>query len=123
MIKSIATSGRWLTMSGNSPSSFYIPPGASGAGMMRWNPNMSTIEVNDGTSWKTLDMTHAYLDLSPDADEILTWAKKRMNEEKEWEALATTNPAVKIALENLNKAREQLSITAHLSKEHEKTTS
>lgn len=123
MIKSIGTSGRWLTMTGNSAMTPYIPPGANGAGMMRWNPSMNCIEVNDGNSWKMLDMTSAYIDVSPDADQVLSWAKKRMEEEREWERLADTNPAVKIALENLNKAREQLTITAHLSKEHEKTTS
>jgi hypothetical protein len=37
--------------------------------------------------------------------------------------LANENQAVKIALENLNKARHQLDITAKLAREYEQTTS
>lgn len=119
MIKSIGTSGRWLTMTGNTSPTPYIPPGAMGAGMMRWNSNMNCIEVNDGNSWKILDTTHAYLDLTPEADAILSWAKKRMEEEKEWALLAENHPAIKIALENLNKAQEQLKATVILSKDYQ----
>ncbi len=30
----------------------YISPGASGAGMLRWNSGMNCMEVNDGNSWQ-----------------------------------------------------------------------
>jgi hypothetical protein len=40
-----------------------------------------------------------------------------MMEEAKIEKLALENAAVKIALENVKKAQEQLKITAHLAKE------
>jgi hypothetical protein len=46
-----------------------------------------------------------------------------MAEESEWEKLATTNGAVKIALENMKTAKQQLDITAKLVKDHNETTS
>ena len=42
---------------------------------------------------------------------------KRMAEEREWQHLAETSSAVKIALENLEKAKQQLKVTATLAKE------
>ena len=42
---------------------------------------------------------------------------------KEYENLAKTNQAVKIALDNLEQARQQLNITATLAREYEQTTS
>ena len=122
MIKSVATSGRWLTMDGNSPSGPYIPQGNAGSGMVRWSPALNCFEVNDGSNWQTLQMSNIFIDLNYEANEILTWAKKRMQEEQAWERSAQTNPSIKMALDNLNKAKEQLRIISHLTTEHEKTT-
>jgi hypothetical protein len=44
---------------------------------------------------------------------LLNWANLKMAEESEWEKLAKTNDAVKIALENMKKAKQQLDITAN----------
>jgi hypothetical protein len=46
-----------------------------------------------------------------------------MEKEQEWQKLAESNKAVKIALDNLEEARRQLSITAELAREYEQTTS
>ena len=46
-----------------------------------------------------------------------------MEEEKEWKALAEKNQAVKIALDNLEQARQQVDIIAKLAREYETTTS
>ena len=97
----------------------YISPGSVGAGMLRWNPNMNCIEVNDGSIWKTLDMGYATVGLSSEAESLLDWAKVKMQEEQEMKRLSETQPAVKIALENLNKAQEQLKATIILSKEYQ----
>jgi hypothetical protein len=39
-----------------------------------------------------------------------------------WQSLAKDNKAVKIALDNLEQARQQLDITAKLSREYETTS-
>jgi hypothetical protein len=119
MIKGISPTGKYMYINGGVAGSAYISPGAVGAGMMRWNPNMNCIEVNDGNSWKTLDMGYASVGLSPEAESLLDWAKLKMQEEQEMKHLAQDHPAVKIALENLNKAQEQLQATVILSKDYQ----
>ena len=69
--------------------------------------------------WKTLDMSYATVGLSLEAESLLDWAKEKRNEELEFERMSKDHPAVKIALENLNKAQQQLKATAILSKEHQ----
>jgi len=126
MIKGINAQGSFITVSGGTVSSTYISPGSAGAGMLRWNPNMNCMEVNDGSVWKTLESSYASVSLTPEAESILLWARRKMEEDRMIESLQDDHPAVKIAKENLNKAKEaalraeqQLKATVTLSKEHE----
>jgi hypothetical protein len=126
MIKGINAQGSFITVSGGTVSSTYISPGSAGAGMLRWNPNMNCMEVNDGSVWKTLESSYASVSLTPEAESILLWARRKMEEDRMIESLQDDHPAVKIAKENLNKAKEaalraeqQLKATVILSKEHE----
>jgi len=119
MIKGITQSGRYTVVSGGTASNPYISPGATGAGMVRWNPNMSQLEVNDGNNWQSIAMSFASVGLTSEAESILDWARNKMREEFEMKALAEQHPAVKIALENLNKAQEQLKATVILSKDYQ----
>jgi hypothetical protein len=123
MIKGISPQGRYMYVNGGTASSTYISPGAVGAGMVRWNQNMTCFEVNDGNSWKALDMGYASVGLTPEAESLLDWAKIKMQEEQEMKRLAKDHPAVAMALENLNKSQEQLKATIILSKDYEKSTS
>ena len=122
MIKGINPNGKYITVSGGSPSSTYISPGSVGAGMIRWNSNMSCMEVNDGNIWKTIEMNYASVGLSPEAESLLDWARKKRDEEVALQALAKKNSAVKIALDNLEQAQQQLEITAHLARDYETTS-
>ena len=119
MIKGISSLGKYIEVSGGSTSNPYISPGASGAGMVRYNPNMNQLEVNDGNSWIRIDTGYASVGLSPEAEMLLDWAREKMREEQEMKTLAERHPAVAIALENLNKSQEQLKATVILSKEYE----
>jgi hypothetical protein len=123
MIKGISQQGKYMYIHGGTASSTYISPGAVGAGMIRWNSNMNCFEVNDGNVWKTLDMGYATVGLTPEAESLLDWTKEKMQEEQEMKQLAQDHPAVAIALENLNKAEDQLKATIILSKDYEKSTS
>jgi len=122
MIKGINPNGKYITVSGGSPSNTYISPGSVGAGMLRWNSNMSCMEVNDGNMWKTIEMNYASVGLSPEAESLLDWARKKRDEEVTLQALAKKNSAVKIALDNLEQAQQQLEITAHLARDYETTS-
>lgn len=103
----------------------YINMNAPSSGMVRYNGNTKNLEVFDGSSNVWLQMYGQNADIQLSGDVLLTvnWAKKKIAEETEWEKLAETNDAVKIALENMKKARQQLDITAKLVKEHNETTS
>jgi hypothetical protein len=117
MIKGITQQGSFITVSNGSPSSTYISAGSVGSGIMRYNGNMNCIEVNDGSIWKQLESSYATVGLTPEAESILQWARQKRNEEIEMTALGKTHPAVKIAVENLNKAEQQLKATVILSRE------
>ena len=103
----------------------YINMNAPSSGMVRYNGNNKQLEVFDGSSnvWIQMYGQTADIQLSPQIQSVVNWAQQKMNQESEWEKLAQTNEAVKIALENMKKAREQLDITAKLVKEHNETTS
>ena len=123
MIKGITQSGRYTIVSGGHATNPYISPGSAGAGMMRWNPNMNCIEVNDGNMWKTIETSYANVGLTPEAESLLDWARQKRDEEAKLKQLAEKNSAVRIALENLEQEQQQLEITVHLSREYEQTTS
>jgi hypothetical protein len=119
MIKGISPQGKYMYVNGGAASTTYISPGSVGAGMIRWNPSMNCLEVNDGNMWKMLDMSYATVGLNAEAESLLDWARDKRNEELEFKHMAKDHPAVAIALENLNKAQQQLKATVILSKEHQ----
>jgi len=113
----------WVSTGGsNMP---HINMNAPSSGMMRWNGNNNCIEVFDGSMnlWQQMYGKTADIQLSPQIQAVINWANLKMAEESEWEKLAKTNDAVKIALENMKKAKQQLDITAKLVKDHNETTS
>lgn len=99
MIKGI-NGGRYIQVMNGFTSDPYISPGSVGAGMMRWNPNMNCMEVSDGNIWKQLGMSMPTLDLTPEATELLDWAKKKMAEEKKIDELCKKFPGLDKARAN-----------------------
>ena len=124
MISNIHASGRYMQVSGGTASTYVNGySGSQGVGNMRYNTNAQQMEVYDGNNWIQLNMSMATVGLNSEAESLLDWARKKRDEESAWESLAKDNQAVKIALDNLNKARQQLDITAKLAREYEQTTS
>ena len=126
MIANITANGSnllWVSTGGSTMP--YINMNAPSSGMMRWNGNNNSIEVFDGSTnlWQPMYGKTADIQLSPQIQAVINWANLKMAEESEWEKLAKTNDAVKIALENMKKAKQQLDITAKLVKDHNETTS
>ena len=103
----------------------HINMNAPSSGMMRWNGTSKCIEIFDVSMnlWQQMYGKTADIQISGDVQVTVNWAKKKIAEEIEWEKLAETNDAVKIALENMKKAKQQLDITAKLVKEHNESTS
>jgi len=105
MIKGI-TGGKYVMVQGGSSSDPYISPGSAGAGMMRWNPNMNCMEVNDGNMWKQLGMAYATVTLDAEAESILNWAKQERDRQRLREKRIQENPALKKAYEAILRAEE-----------------
>ena len=95
----------------------YISPGALSAGQMRYNPSSQNMEVYDGNVWQMIGGAYPTVGLTSEAESLLDWARQKRNEELEYERLASDNQAVKIAMENLENAKQQLKITAKLAKD------
>jgi hypothetical protein len=102
MIKNINSSGRYLNITSVQTTSPYISPGAHGAGMMRWNSNSGAIDVNDGNSWVTMSPGYATVELNPDAESLLEWARKKRDEELRIKALAEKHPGIRDLQEKLD---------------------
>lgn len=99
MIKSIASSSSFIQVSGGSTASPYISPGATSAGMLRYNPNTQSIEVYDGVAWLALSNSYADISLSMEADSLLRWVRDHRIKIEEEEKLRNDHPAVKNAWE------------------------
>ena len=81
------------------------------------------IEVFNGNVWQQLSSSYGTVSLDQDVLDIVQWARKKRDDELAWKNLANDNKAVKIALDNLEQARQQLDITVKLAREYEQTTS
>lgn len=123
MIGDISTSGRYMTVTGGTASTYINGySGLQGVGNMRYNTSTQRMEVFDGNNWVQINTGYASVGLTGEAESLLDWAREKRNEEMAWKALAEKNQAVKIALDHLNKAREQLDITAKLAREYDTET-
>jgi hypothetical protein len=109
MIKNI-TGGKYIMVQGGSSSDPYISPGSAGAGMMRWNPNMNCIEVNDGSMWKQLGVSYATVTLDVEAESILNWAKQERDRQRLREKRIQESPALKKAYEAIQRAEANFDI-------------
>lgn len=94
----------------------YINSSSLSAGQVRFNPNTRSMEVYDGASWVML-ASSAEVKLSPGAEEILRWSRAKMEEERNWRAMAEKNATIKDAYEKFKQAEEQLKMLQALVKE------
>jgi hypothetical protein len=119
MINSVNSSSKHLYAAGGS-SLPYVSSNMSNPcqGMVRING--TKMEVFDSQSWIEIYPSSANVGLSNEAEQAIDWAIKRMKQEKEWYELATTNEAVRIALDQLEQARTRLELTAHLARDYER---
>ena len=124
MISNVMPTGRYVQVSGGSTSTYINNySGSQGVGNMRYNTSSQRMEVFDGNNWMQLNMGSVSVGLNNEAEQALDWALKKIKQEKEWYELASNSEAVRIALDQLEQARERLELTAILARDHEQTTS
>ncbi len=122
MINTINSSSKHIYAAGGS-SLPYISYNSNNPAQGCLRINGSEMEVFDGNTWMKIYANSANVGLNSEAEAAIDWAVKRMKQEKEWYELATTNKAVRIALDQLEQAQTRLELTTILAKEHEQTTS
>ena len=121
MIKGLmGTTG--ISVGGGNTALPYVGPNANNpmTGMLRING--TEMEVFNGSSWQMLSTSYATVGLDQDVLDLVQWARKRRDEESKWYALASSNEAVRIALEQLEQAKTRLELTAILAREYETTS-
>jgi hypothetical protein len=73
--------------------------------MMRYHNQQ--VQVYDGSSWLATGSS-ANVGLSPEAEEIMAWAREKMRAEREARAMAEQYPAVADALNTVWESEQQL---------------
>jgi len=116
MIKGINSSGRYLYVNGGSPGGTYVNNygGSQGVGNVRYNTTTQQLEVFDGNNWMQLNMGYATVELTPETEALMEWARKKRDEEQRIEELAKQNATLKDAVDTLKRAQEQVHIIANL---------
>jgi hypothetical protein len=110
-----------ITVGGGNTALPYVGPNSSNpmTGMMRIHN--TELEVFNGSNWQTISSSYATERRDQDVLDIIQWARKKRQEENDWYKLASSNEAVRIALEQLEQAKTRLELTAILSREYETT--
>jgi hypothetical protein len=128
MIKGLMGKGCIVVGGGNTALPYVGPnPNNPVQGMIRINN--TDLEVFTGAGWQVINTSYATAELDTETIMLLEWARKKKREEESLSTYSHDHPAVKIAKQNLNKAKEeikrleeQLKITEILSQD-ETTTS
>ena len=125
MIKGLA-GGVGVKVSGGDTALPYIPMNHENPiqGMIRvWGTDL---QVFTGSNWTVMPSSYATVTLDNDALDVFDWVRKKMIEEEVLLSLPSDNPAIKLAIQNVNRAKqelaraeEQLKITEILSQDHE----
>ena len=118
MIKGI-TVGSGIQINNNYVSwpSFYNSVGSTGnslIGQVRYNGSSQNLEVYDGSTWLTMGSMYPTVELSPEVQSIINWARMKMAEELRIKELAAKHPTVADALAAVEKAEEQVRVVAAL---------
>jgi hypothetical protein len=127
MIKGLMGS-RGIAVNGGNTSLPYVNSNINNpmTGMIRING--TDMQVFDGSGWLTMNTSYATVELDTETLMLLEWARNKKKEEELLVTLPLDHPAVKAAIQNLNKAKlevtqleKQLKITKILA--HEESTS
>ena len=94
--------GKYIGVSGATPHTYINnQPGLQGVGNVRYNTTTQCFEVFDGNMWMRLNMAHAQIGLTSEAESILDWAKKKQAEEARIMQLAEEHPGIRDLKEKL----------------------
>jgi hypothetical protein len=109
-----------MTINASSPFLFvgpsnnsYVGTNGPGAGMVRYNTNTQSLEAFDGSVWIRIANDQS-VGLVSDAVDAIHWARDKIIKEQQLKELAKQHPGVSDAMQQLQRASEQLEIMVHL---------
>jgi hypothetical protein len=111
MIGNISQTGKYIAVTGGAGSNYINNSNYSnymGVGQIQYNTSNQRLELYNGTSWQPLNLGQYYVGLNPDAEQILDWAREKMQEEKEARRMSEQYPAVADALGAVRESEQQL---------------
>lgn len=111
MLNGINTSGRYLTVTGGTSSTYVSKSYNSNAKMvgdMMYDCDSQCIKVFDGSNWQSLIGSHATVELTYEAQSLLDWARKKKDEEMLLDKQAQENPAIKDLVDQIKLKQEQV---------------
>ena len=115
MIDSVLSGSAYLNIASYSGSTYVNGyAGQQGVGNMRYNTSSQKMEVYDGTNWITMQTGSATVSLTANAVSVISWAERKMMEEKELERLAETNPTIKDLVEQIKQKQDQIKMVQTL---------
>ena len=116
--------GVGVNVSGGSMNSApYINMNSPSAGLMRYNGNGNNVEVYDGTTWHIMYSSQVQISLDNDTYDLLSWARKKRDEERELERQAADNPTIKDLANKVKLYQDQIKMVQTLmKKDHEWVT-
>ena len=91
----------------------YVGQNGPAAGMVRYNTSSQQLEAYDGSVWHRI-ANNENVGLTHDAVEAIHWARDRIVKEQQLKELAKQHPGVADALQQLQRASEQLEIMVQL---------
>ena len=101
----------------------YINMNSPSAGLMRYNGNGNNVEVYDGTTWHIMYSSQVHISLDNDTYDLLSWARKKRDEERELERQAAENPTIKDLANKVKLYQDQIKMVQTLmKKDHEWVT-
>lgn len=111
MIKGVM-SGSGINVIGGNVSFPYVPMNNNNPiqGMIRVSGQ--DLQVFDGSSWITMAASYPTIELTPDAQSLLHWAREQRDKQYKREALIKDNPALQKALEAIERAEANFDLLA-----------
>lgn len=104
---------RWVSSQGRL--SFTYNNNNPSNGQVRWAEYGGGFEVFDGYNWRLLGHWGDQ-QFTDEFEKAMQWVSERMRRDQELQALASANPAVQIALENVETAQRQLDTVVALTR-------
>lgn len=82
MIKNLTSNSSLISVSHQSHFTPHVNMSNPSAGMVRYNGNLSTLEVYDGSVWMQISGS-ASINVDSNLDTVVAWAVKKIAEERE----------------------------------------